>query len=363
MRTTRNHYEILGLPRNATSAQIKRKYRQLARKYHPDVAADKEMAHRLFIQISEAYDTLSDSGRRRDYDAGLSLDVPRPSSTASTSSQQAPPKRSPSQHIKDAQFAFIQKRFTEAADHCKEALRANPRNAQAYVILGDIYRVQGKTQSAANSYSFALQYNPNDRETEKKLTKLIGKRISPNDVQERPIDRSANAAILHIIWWTIAFFLITLISVYPGKPMPWLQRYIPLISMWSWNLVCLMAAASALVGMLLSSNGLVGHPDDDLIFESGNWAIIPTGLFLLIGSGFFFLGAAIFYMAVGSLQGSMSRSMMITFACVVIIVVLSSLMYHPQAKMQVWLFGGNVSFLSCLIGRYIGSAFKPIGDY
>lgn len=362
MRTMRNHYEILGLPRNATLAQIKRRYRQLARKYHPDVATDKEMAHRLFIQISEAYDVLSDSGRRRTYDATLSLEMPRPSGTASATTQQTSPRRSPSQHIKDAQWAFIQKRFTEAANHCKEALKDNPRNAQAHVILGDIYRLQGRSQSAANSYSYALQYNPQDRETEKKLTKLMGKRMSRDVVRERSVDKSAVAAV-NIAWWSIAFLLIILISVYPGTPIPWLQVYIPLISTWSWNLVGLMATSSMLVGMLISSNGLVGHPDDDLIFESGNWTVIPTGLLLLIGSGFFFLGGAVFYIVVGSLQGSISRSMMITFACVVVIVLLSSVMYDPQARMQVWFFGGNVSFLSCLIGRYIGSAFKPMGDY
>lgn len=361
MRTMRNHYEILGLPRNATLAQIKRRYRQLARKYHPDVAADKEMAHRLFIQISEAYDVLSDSGRRRTYDATLSLEMPRASAASSATTQQTSPRRSPSQHIKDAQWAFIQKRFTEAANHCKEALRDNPRNAQAHVILGDIYRLQGKTQSAANSYSYALQYNPQDRETQKKLTKLIGKRVSRDVVHKRSVDKSA--ATVNSVWWSIAFLLIILISVYPGKPITWLQVYIPLVSTWSWNLISLLAAASLLVGMLISSNGLVGHPDDDLIFESGNWTVLPTGLILLIGSGFFFLGAAIFYIAVGSLQGSVSRSMVITFVCVGVIVLLSSLMYDPQARTQVWLFGGNVAFLSCLTGRYIGSAFKPMGDY
>ena len=75
MRTVRNHYEVLGLPRNATSAQIKRRYRELVRKYHPDVARDKTTSHRLFLQINEAYEALNDPVRRKAYDETLDLDA------------------------------------------------------------------------------------------------------------------------------------------------------------------------------------------------------------------------------------------------------------------------------------------------
>ncbi len=71
MRTTRTHYEVLGLRRGAALAQIKRAYKKLVRKYHPDVARDKDTAHRLFIQIKDAYEVLSDPVRRRAYDETL----------------------------------------------------------------------------------------------------------------------------------------------------------------------------------------------------------------------------------------------------------------------------------------------------
>merc|ERR1711977_747499 len=58
-------YEILGVPRNATDAEVKRAYRQLALKYHPDKAADKEEAQRAFIKITEAYEKiLADTSRQ-----------------------------------------------------------------------------------------------------------------------------------------------------------------------------------------------------------------------------------------------------------------------------------------------------------
>ncbi|MDM7913541.1 MAG: DnaJ domain-containing protein [Methanotrichaceae archaeon] len=64
---SRDYYEILGLDSNATSEDIKRAYRELVKKYHPD-ANRSAMSEELFKLISEAYDVLSDDARRRQYD-------------------------------------------------------------------------------------------------------------------------------------------------------------------------------------------------------------------------------------------------------------------------------------------------------
>jgi molecular chaperone DnaJ len=65
--TKRDYYEILGVDRNATKEEIKRAYRRLALKYHPDKNPDKEAAER-FKEISEAYAVLYDDEKRRMYD-------------------------------------------------------------------------------------------------------------------------------------------------------------------------------------------------------------------------------------------------------------------------------------------------------
>src|SRR5512142_3352085 len=61
-------YAVLGLKRNASPGEIKRAYRRLARKYHPDINPGDHAAEIRFRQIAEAYETLSDPDRRRHYD-------------------------------------------------------------------------------------------------------------------------------------------------------------------------------------------------------------------------------------------------------------------------------------------------------
>lgn len=60
----KNYYEILGVDKNATQQQVKKAYRKLAHKYHPDKGGDEEK----FKEINEAYQVLSDSQKRKQYD-------------------------------------------------------------------------------------------------------------------------------------------------------------------------------------------------------------------------------------------------------------------------------------------------------
>jgi molecular chaperone DnaJ len=65
----RDHYEVLGVPRDADARTIKNAFRALARRYHPDTSTEPD-AEQRFREVAEAYGVLSDPARRASYDAG-----------------------------------------------------------------------------------------------------------------------------------------------------------------------------------------------------------------------------------------------------------------------------------------------------
>ena len=68
MADKRDYYEVLGVDRGADDATIKKAYRQLAKKYHPDMNPGDKEAEVKFKEASEAYAVLTDEEKRRQYD-------------------------------------------------------------------------------------------------------------------------------------------------------------------------------------------------------------------------------------------------------------------------------------------------------
>ena len=65
----KDYYKILGININATTIDIKKSYRKLAIKYHPDKNNNSKESEEIFKKISEAYEVLSNKEKRRDYDS------------------------------------------------------------------------------------------------------------------------------------------------------------------------------------------------------------------------------------------------------------------------------------------------------
>src|SRR5579863_7105907 len=69
----KDYYKTLGVPKTATAAEIKKSYRELARKWHPDANKGSADAEERFKEITEAYNVLSDEKQRKEYDEARSM--------------------------------------------------------------------------------------------------------------------------------------------------------------------------------------------------------------------------------------------------------------------------------------------------
>ena len=65
----KDYYKTLGVDKTASQSDIKKKFRQLAKKYHPDLNKGNKEAAEKFKEINEAYEVLGDEEKRKKYDA------------------------------------------------------------------------------------------------------------------------------------------------------------------------------------------------------------------------------------------------------------------------------------------------------
>ncbi len=94
---TRSYYDVLGIPKTATDAEIKKAYRQAALKFHPDRNPNNSTAAERFREAAEAYETLGDPERRKLYDQfGATGEKRRPADAGQPQAEYAPPHQQPS---------------------------------------------------------------------------------------------------------------------------------------------------------------------------------------------------------------------------------------------------------------------------
>ena len=220
MTLQRNHYEVLGVPPTATTDQIKKKYRELARKFHPDVVKDKALGQKIFTQVNQAYRVLADPERRAQYDVSLRADTPAGRNGAASPTGTSAPARTngagpagngtaasngtaaaaaapltPQQVqavtrlLGDADFALMNADAQTARAHCDSALKIDPRNARALGLLGDALVILDQREAAAAAYRRSLQIAPSAR-VQGSLARLesgaIPTRTNPPGASPRP---------------------------------------------------------------------------------------------------------------------------------------------------------------------------------
>ncbi len=157
-------YAVLGVSKNATDDEIKKAYRELARKYHPDNYADNplsDLAHEKMQEINEAYDAIMDERRgggstKSGYNTG------------------------------SGEFAHIRQLvFTGRLEEAQELLDGVPvssRSAEWYFLNGSVLYKRGWFEGAYSSFSTACRMDPNNaeyREAFNRISRQSGRQYSP----------------------------------------------------------------------------------------------------------------------------------------------------------------------------------------
>lgn len=219
-----DYYEILGVAPDTDLRVIKDRYRRLVRENHPDVAADKALAHERMQLILTAWNVLSDPGLRARYDLSrreaLGRNAPQQTvsehSPSSSQRSDSPAKPAPNPYytapknpadaevdakkraraqqamrgaaappragnartrlltmvFEAAQLYHVEGRADEAIRVCNHVMKTDPTNAEAIVLLGDIYAEQNRNDVALAMYERAVRLQPNNLLYRQKWDKL-----------------------------------------------------------------------------------------------------------------------------------------------------------------------------------------------
>ena len=163
MRSGVDYYAVLGVPRSVTSEDLKRRYRQLVRNHHPDVADDPDQAHERFIRIVEAYRTLSEPALRRAYDAVQATAPPPVLSRSAQVTEQL------EDWFRHAVHRLEEGDLNGAAAHCRKILSLDEHHAAAQAMLGDIHVQREEWDQALVCFSNAVSAAPRNPAYARKL--------------------------------------------------------------------------------------------------------------------------------------------------------------------------------------------------
>lgn len=131
-----NHFEVLGVGRDATAQELKKAYFTMAKRYHPDrhfgppLNEMKSELEALFNAIHEAHETLSSPARRKKYDRELTAGLQQERVKKGTGSDKEVSSAAAAAHFKEGVKYYTQRNFWDAEESFQWAIRFDPSNAE-----------------------------------------------------------------------------------------------------------------------------------------------------------------------------------------------------------------------------------------
>jgi tetratricopeptide (TPR) repeat protein len=347
MDTHPDPYELLGLPPGASRPQIRRRYRELLRAHHPDVASDPASAHEYAVALGAAY-----RAAMRQAPAVRSPEVEdrAPDPELRRAVEDAAPWSSVPGHLLQEAEALVRRgRYVEAQVLCAEALLVDPDSAAAHRLLAAVYAGLGLAAEAK------------DELAEAELLERMGPApFRPAAVAARPRAREARAEGAGESrggpsWaWLFAGAVcaggcLAAALGGAGPRSPWLGAPASAVG-WSMGAACLIMAGWAAAGREPSPRDEVR----DALAWRGAW---PVALAL---AALLWPALALFDLAVRLVGLQTLRTWLAMWSTVCGVLLLVGLT-HGAAPIFWWL-GGNAITLAALLGRQATSRLAGAGE-
>ncbi len=346
-----NAYDTLGLPRSATSTQIRARYRQLVRSYKRELPPRDLLGDTQFREWTNAYLLLL-GPERKEYDRRLRLSRGReqPGDLLTGLSEGR-------RLLIESEAAFIQRKFNDAVELGRAAAKLEKRNPEAYALLGDILREQGKYTNALTMYNYAVQFDPNNRRYWQRFEEATA--LRDGKALPKRYRSELRTPFTRPLW---AWGLIGLSLIAVEITILWLRGNWGDVGFMGLSLpvrfVHAALASGFLLGLVLSATALIGPFDDEMLWYqvAGLGAeTAPIGIFIALPGIVFFWAALLFYAVVSFLDEHFSLSVATALlVCGAIAVGFSFAVPRESARHVQWL-GGNFVFFGFLWGWLFGS--------
>ena len=364
-----DHYRILGVGRNATTGDIKSAYRKLVLAHHPDKSPSNQSAE-IFLKATEAYEILSDSERRRNYDGSLDMEKRRASQPRPQTQTQARPQPSPQPRatqkvstiaadVTKLTLIFTRGQYNESETLARHIISKDSKQPIPYAVLGDIARAKGKLDEAAKMYAYAAQMDPRNpiyQQRHEELIRNYKDGRSPAAAAAKATQKSVTTIVVGSLLVVSAGLYIMLAKE------PIIAPGLALINTWTLGLVIMLFLAGVSTGAVLCAGDYIDRFNASTIVATGKISspILTLAMVAVVN----FWAAAVLYAVVTITQRGFTVShlrFMIGIGVTTLIMAgAAALSVANFAPLQVLLWGGNLAYLGGICGWMVADSFKRI---
>ena len=374
----KDYYQLLGVARNASQEQLRKAYRDKVKRFHPDVANDKESADERIKLIYQAWEVLSDPDRRKAYNQLLALEDKRRAAEEAARRRRA--------EIREGQELFRKARLVRAGgmlNPAKElalkAARLLDSDWEAWALVGEIALEQGDYDTAIASYTEAVCSSKHNPSVQNRLDQVLAKAAKGAVPTEHRFDLGQagdgfrkgsrtwrdelgrwytprlaakfETARAYVGILTAGWLLASIVLLQQWLPEPSVD-HLPRILLW------VGAADAFALGLLLDAIGALEYFDDAMFYRGMGSSGVPRGAVLMLVNFINYAIALPVYLLLALFEGEVSVSILLCYGVSMALCLLLAVLVPDQLVMLALWLSGPATNLVCF-GWACGTFFRP----